>query len=219
MPKRGRIDLDTDSENDDFVLGNEMESDMDNEFESDSEADIAQENDIQPEMDNEFGSDFDSVDILQFVQSFSFLLRAWAVEYNVSHMALTFLLKLLRKEGHIELPKASRTLLRTPKNVKVTNIGKGRYWYRSLKDKLSDVCEMIKCPSVLKLSIHIDGLPPYRSSKLEFWPIQCSIKGVNIKPFFVGLHLGRSKPTSVEMFLRSLLDNLHDLLENGLGIG
>lgn len=37
-----------------------------------------------------------------------------------------------------------------------------------------------------------------------------------MKPFFVGLHLGSSKPISLELFLRPLVDDLKDLLKNGL---
>lgn len=143
------------------------------------EIDTDDENEMEWENESE-----DEFDITQFIQSFCFLLRVWAVKYNISHMALTSLLKLLREEGHVELPKDSRTLLQTPKKVNVSNIGQGKYWYRSLKDKLVDICKTKKCSSNLELSIHIDGMPPYRSSKLEFWPIQFSIKGVHMKNVF-----------------------------------
>lgn len=156
--------------------------------------------------------------IEMYVQTFDFKLRKWAVENNITLMAVTSLLKLLHEEGHMHLPKDARTLLQTPKSVKLTKIGKGEYWYRSLPVKLAEICIKKECPEVLKISIHIDGMPPYRSSKLEFWPIQCSIKGVDMRPFLVGLHLGRSKPSCVKSFLKPLLDNLNYLFANGITI-
>lgn len=153
-----------------------------------------------------------------YVETFEFKLRKWAVENNIALMAVTPLLKLLLEEGHTSLPKDARTLLLTPKSVKVTKIGKGQYWYRSLPIKLAEICKRKECPKILKISIHIDGMPPYRSSKLEFWPIQYSIKGVDMRPFFVGLHLGRSKPSCLKSFLKRLLDDLNYLFANGITI-
>lgn len=183
--------------------------------------------DSENDLDSISGSDFESdsasesdadIDIETYTKSFSFKLRKWAVTYNISLMALTFLLKILIEEGFTYLPKDARTLLGTPRSVNVTKIGEGFYWYRSLKEKLVKICKKRKCPSLLELGIHMDGFPPFNGSKLEFWPIQCWIKGLKMKPFFVGLHLGASKPTSLESFLRPLLNDLHDLIENGLEI-
>lgn len=81
------------------------------------------------------------INVISYVLTFVFKLRKWAVQNNISLMALTTLLKILREEGHTELPKDSRTLLRTPKKVKTTKMGKGEYWYRSLRKKLTQICK------------------------------------------------------------------------------
>lgn len=152
-------------------------------------------------------------DIEAYVSTLDFKLRKWAVQFNITLMALTFLLKILKAYGHISLPQDARTLLKTPRTVKTTTIGSGRMWYRDLKQKLSEICKLKKWTDALELELHIDGLPLYRSPIYEFWPIQCSIKGLIMKPFLVGLHYSVGKPESLELFLRLLLNDLRDLLQ------
>lgn len=209
MDKRRRVEQGNDLDLDDNS-GYQKYFEMDSDSEMDTEAESESYSDSE--------SDTENIDIEALVQSFRFKLRKWAVTYNISMMALTFLLKLLRDQGHQSLPKDARTLLQTPRTVKVTEVGSGKYWYRSLIDKLTEICKTIKCPNLLELGIHCDGFPPFRSSKLEFWPIQVWIKGIKIRPFFVGLHFGPSKPSSLELFLRPLLTELQELLQNGLTI-
>lgn len=205
MAKRRRIEL----ENDDIV--SEYDSDHLH-FDIGSDPECGSDSEIDSEYESE-----SEIDIETLVESFRFKLRKWAVTYNISLMALTFLLKMLIEEGFTYLPKDGRTLLHTPRSVKVTKIGNGTYWYRSLKQKLIQICKMRKCPTLLELGIHCDGWSPFKSSKFEFWPIQCWIKGLKMRPFFVGLHC-QSKPTSLELFLRPLLNDLKDLYENGLQV-
>lgn len=171
------------------------------------------------ESGTEFGCGFTShSNILHYIKTLNFKLRMWAVDNNITHVALSQLLELLQGEGHISLPKDARTLLETPKNIDIIDMGSGYYWYGGLKKKLTEICMKKKCSNVLELVFHIDGLPIYKSSKSEFWPTQCSIKGVDMEAFYVSLYQGSSKPPSAEEFLRALLDEIHDLLENGLDV-
>lgn len=189
--------------------------DSDRQIEYECKSDNESENDIDPESDSD--SDFE-VDIGNYIQSFNFKLRSWGVKFNINLIALTFLLKLLREQGFTNLPKDARTLLQTPRKVDVTDIGPNQFLYRSLIEKLKELCKIKKFPKLLELGIHIDGFPPFVSSKLEFWPIQCWIKGIDMKPFIIGLHFGSSKPTSIELFLRPLVNELHEPLETGLNV-
>lgn len=147
-----------------------------------------------------------------------FKLRKWAIKNNVTLFALSELLKILKGSGHSSLPKDARTLLRTPQKIDVIKMGSGEYWYGGLRKKLIEICRKNNCSNVIELTIHIDGTPVYKSSKSEFWPVQCSIKGVNMKAFFVAIYKGASKPPSAEAFLRPLLNEIHDLLGNGLPV-
>lgn len=117
------------------------------------------------------------------------------------------------------MPKDARTLLKTPKTVHVTEMGSGQFWYGGLKKKLMELCKKMKNGSdTLELTIHIDGTPIYKSSKAEFWPIQCSVKGIQMKAFFVALYKGDSKPPSAEIFMRQFLDEIHELSGCGLDV-
>lgn len=97
-------------------------------------------------------------------------------------------------------------------------MGSGQYWYGGLEKKLIEICKRKNCPSVLELTIHIDGTPIYKSSKSEFWPVQCDIKGINMRAFFVAIYKGASKPPSAEIFMRPLLNELHFLIETGFSV-
>lgn len=97
-------------------------------------------------------------------------------------------------------------------------MGSGQYWYGGLRNKLIEICKKNNCSGEIKLTIHIDGTPIYNSSKSEFWPVQCNISGVDMKAFFVAIYKGASKPLSAEIFLRPLLNEMHDLIANGLSV-
>lgn len=157
-------------------------------------------------------------DVLAYIKTLNFKLRKWAIENNIRLFALSQLLKILKANGHPSLPIDARTLLKTPKKVDVFKMGSGECWYGGLKDKLINLCKKRNCSNVLELTIHIDGTPVYKSSKSEFWPIQCDVKGIEMKSFFVQLYNGSAKPDSAELFIRPLLNELHDLLSNGLPV-
>lgn len=55
-------------------------------------------------------------------------LRQWALKYNISKRAVSDLLKILISLGMIWLPKDSRTLLSTPRYIKMNNLTNGKLW-------------------------------------------------------------------------------------------
>lgn len=97
-------------------------------------------------------------------------------------------------------------------------MGSGECWYGGLKNKLIHLCKKRNCSDILELTFHIDGTPIYKSSKSEFWPVQCSVKGIEMKAFFVQLYEGSSKPYSAEVFIRPLLNEIHELSASGLPV-
>lgn len=56
-------------------------------------------------------------------------LRNWALKYNISKRAVSDLLKILIALGMSWLPKDSRTLLSTPRQIHMTNLTNGKLWY------------------------------------------------------------------------------------------
>ena len=69
------------------------------------------------------------------------------------------------------------------------------------------------------LKININGLPLFKSSKTQFWPIFCDIAYLDTAPFIVGLFCGESKPTDIFAYLDKFVSEMKFLSENGLAIG
>ncbi|KAG0438813.1 hypothetical protein HPB47_016858 [Ixodes persulcatus] len=69
----------------------------------------------------------------------------------------------------------------------------------------------------LILNFNVDGLPLGKSSRNQFWPILCEVRNVqNVAPFLVGLFYGQSKPPDVNEFLHDFVQELSELLQEGV---
>uniref|UniRef100_A0A182PX78 Transposase domain-containing protein n=1 Tax=Anopheles epiroticus TaxID=199890 RepID=A0A182PX78_9DIPT len=148
------------------------------------------------------------------------LIRNWALKTYQSHQALNGLLEILRKLGH-QLPKDARTLLRTKQCGKeIVSISGGEFWFpgirATLKNNFRDIQPRV---SSFSLNISVDGLPLHKSTRKQFWSILISIQERPETPvLMIGNFLGESKPSSVEQYLRPLVDELNDLIQNGIQI-
>lgn len=97
------------------------------------------------------------------------------MSFNVSMRALDKLLELLRSTGFMSLPKSYRTLLQTPRNVMISALETGQYWYRGLTECLQAVfCKLNRNLNIAP-KFNVDGLPIFNSSKYQFWPILASV--------------------------------------------
>lgn len=71
----------------------------------------------------------------------------------------------------------------------------------------------------LTLNINIDGLPLFRSSNVQVWPILGIIINLFKKePFVIGIFSGSSKPSSVDEFLSNFVEEMKSLTNSGLCI-
>lgn len=69
----------------------------------------------------------------------------------------------------------------------------------------------------LILQINMDGVPLYKSKVLQLWPILVRVLNCkDAKPFAVSLFVGSSKPPSIESFTRPFLNEMKQLMENGI---
>ena len=66
------------------------------------------------------------------------------------------------------------------------------------------------------LQFNIDGLPIFKSSLIQLWPILAMVKApaLNSKPFVCGVCMGRQKPPV--KFLDEFVQEMVDLMANGL---
>ncbi|XP_031328433.1 uncharacterized protein LOC116159566 isoform X1 [Photinus pyralis] len=146
-------------------------------------------------------------------------LRLWATQHHITHSAINDLLKILAPH-HSELPLCSKTLLATPLRTTTTrNFVNGEYCHLGLVEGLKKQIVKHNChnliPTSLALNFNIDGIPLFKSNRMQLWPILCSIFKFENDPFAVGIFAGSSKPTPIEEYLENFVSELKDLLERG----
>lgn len=145
----------------------------------------------------------------------------WAIHFGISLVALTALLCILRI-CHPDLPKDARTLLKTKTKYTILERAGGQYHYfgilSSLRNTLSKYVHTLADGFSLKLQINIDGLPLFKSSSLQLWPILGLLLSVPMKePVVIGLFCGPKKPSSAKEFLGDFVAELQQL-EKGFEI-
>ena len=132
----------------------------------------------------------------------------WKVKNpSVSHSALSDILCILQPYFPT-LPKDSRTLLKTPSTVttvhNIQGISGGLYYHFGIKNGIKECLEksidFLATPiGNIALQCSCDGLPLFKSSNDQFWPILGMItKPFRSTPFIIGLFYGKQKPTNLD---------------------
>lgn len=144
-------------------------------------------------------------------------LAKWAVKNKLTRSALNEILQIFRQYG-FRVPADARTLLRTPRIINVENKCGGQYTYLGLKSGILKILaqDTFFCENndLLKLEFNIDGLPLFKSSIMEMWPVLCAFG--SHAPFVVVLYCGKKKPSSVHDYLEEFLQELSLLQESGV---
>ena len=144
-------------------------------------------------------------------------LREWSTRHQITNRSLNELLQILRDHGHV-LPKDARTLLDTPQVIDSHSKCNGQYIYYGLEGGISRVLSQNDAfrqqHSTVSLDVNIDGLPIFKSSKVQFWPILVTFS--NFSPFIVALYCGESKPEPLDAYLHDFLEEFKNLQQNGL---
>lgn len=72
-------------------------------------------------------------------------------------------------------------------------------------------------PDAINLQVNIDGLPLFKSSNQQFWPILGLVEEDKTKqPFVIALYLGSQKPDNVNQFLEIFVDEYGKLKAEGV---
>lgn len=147
-----------------------------------------------------------------------FDLATWAVSYNCSRECINELLCLLRNSGLSELPKDSRTLLRTPRTVQTTTKCGGTFWYVGIENGINKAFSFLSLDTdAIKLVVNIDGLPLSKSSSSQLWPILGSINNSN-HVFPIAIFHAYAKPNSLADYLSEFIVEAKTLLQDGVRI-
>lgn len=104
-------------------------------------------------------------------------LCSWSQRHNITQTALSDLLKILVSVGLNWLPTDARTLVRTPRNIQIDNVANGKMWYQGIETNLRRIFHNLSENLEIQLNFNIDGLPLFKSSRYEFWPILANIHG------------------------------------------
>lgn len=146
-------------------------------------------------------------------------IRIWSLVTQVPNSSVDFLLKILRKHGHHELPSCARTLKQTPRSISIRSMDPGNFWYFGVVSILEILKkENVLFPQTLTLNINIDGVPLFESSKSVFWPILGMFTEFpRLKPFVIGLYFDENggKPKDINDYLQEFVDEMTDLLIEG----
>lgn len=129
-------------------------------------------------------SDSDSEDVGISEPSLTEMLSNWAIHYGITLVAITALLAIL-KVYHPDLPKDARSLMKTKRTLVVKEKANGQYFYFGIVEAFRHVLEglvsVVQERASLKLQINIDGLPLFKSSNMQLWPILGMMVGCKMK--------------------------------------
>ncbi|KAG5862746.1 hypothetical protein JTB14_025938 [Gonioctena quinquepunctata] len=147
-------------------------------------------------------------------------LCGWALQNNVTHTALTQLLKWLKRNPDLtDLPSDARTLLHTPSRNCLEQMGSGTFYYFGLRSGITKIFKKYRDNNLsYSLDFNVDGLPIHKSTKESFWPILCKVAEYSDEhPFPVAIYSGPVKPP-LESFFLKFVTELKMYLSDGLSI-
>lgn len=157
------------------------------------------------------------------VEKSGLFLKKWAVETNVNLTAIDKLLKGLKSHTCFSsLPSSGRTLLKTPTTLIKTVVEPGEYIHIGIQKQLfklvSSLSKPVRC---LKLLANIDGLPLFKSSPGDLYPILISVVNIpelkgTVVP--VGIYFGKEKPYEAEKLLMPFVQEMKQVVEDGISV-
>ncbi|CAI6370651.1 unnamed protein product [Macrosiphum euphorbiae] len=166
---------------------------------------------------NESCTDYDEL------SNFKLLIRKWAVEFNIPLIALNSLLCILKSHKCFNsLPKDSRTLMHTIPAIdhsRLHIVEPGTYYHFGITNGILQNIQ--KSPSdsgLIDIIVGVDGLPLFKSSPKQFWPILAYLRPDSDKVFPIGIYCGQEKPGNSNIFLNKFIEEAKALVENGLNI-
>jgi len=140
-------------------------------------------------------------------------LRKWAVECNIANSSLSRLLKMLKVVDN-SLPKDARTLLKI-KPVVLEHFSHGLYYNFGVETVLRRILKYAPELDFIDVIAATDGLPIFKSSATQTWPLFIKVQGVPLPPLMTSVWCGKGKPVVGEFF-RDFVREMKGLMANGL---
>lgn len=149
-------------------------------------------------------------------------LKLWAVKNRITHLALKELLQIISLVPELKnIPKDPRIFLNTPRTTITRHVSPGSYFHLGIMNGLNSMfkhIDLINIPNIIEVSINIDGLPLFKSSSSQFYPILCIVNNVKIQPniFPIGIYHGSEKPNDFNDMLSDFVNESLKLTTDGL---
>ena len=144
-------------------------------------------------------------------------IASWAIKHNCTRDCTNDLLKIPREKGH-NLSKDCRSLLNIARIVEYKEKCGGSYLYLGIRNGILKILDCISLKvNEISLDVNVDGLPLFKSSKLQFWPILGSFIGSDV--FVIGLLGGSSKPNCVNEFMEDFISEVNKLKHTPITFG
>ena len=148
-------------------------------------------------------------------------LAAYAIKWKIGRDACNELFAVLRSHGVHGLPVDCRCAKKTMRKVgDVCSMEGGSYYHFGVRDEVArNVSLLALNGEEIQLQFNIDGLPLYRSSPVDLWPILCRVILADhtcSKVFPVAIFCGKSKPKSVDEFMNQFVQEVLALTVDGL---
>lgn len=167
-------------------------------YADDSDSSTANENDKNCHDDNLITHTF-----VTNPTDFTNNLRRIAIDNNLTHAALNMILELINP-AYPFLLRTARNLLRTPRKLEMISFDNGEMYYYGIQK-----CLLRKLQNsglndeilTINLIINIDGLPVFKSSRTNLWPILGRTDDiVDTRPFMIACFCGEGKPINIEKY-------------------
>ncbi|XP_051169467.1 uncharacterized protein LOC127286882 [Leptopilina boulardi] len=154
-------------------------------------------------------------------------LREWAIKNKIQQNHLDELLTICRRRWLPDLPKSSKTFLRTTAatynifSMDCASGTDGEFVYFGVgKDLRECIDPNVHTGNTIQLKFNVDGLPISKSDNTQLWPILCQVDHdeISYEPFVVALFCGMSKPVSNLVYFDEFCTEINQILEDGLEI-
>uniref|UniRef100_A0A182MMX1 Uncharacterized protein n=1 Tax=Anopheles culicifacies TaxID=139723 RepID=A0A182MMX1_9DIPT len=149
-------------------------------------------------------------------------LRLWGLSHKITHDALDDLLGLIRETTDIQMPANCRTFLKTPKGVgkEISTVAGGQLWYQGIQNSIQHCSPYITIAlDAISINLFVGGIPMNncQPGPTQLWPILMQLYNFPEAPILVvGVYCGSSKPDNVEGFLRPLVTEMNQLMDDGI---
>lgn len=146
-------------------------------------------------------------------------IKQWAIKNNVTRTATNQLLSILKNHTCFsDFPGDSRTLLKSASEFVVSDTAGGQFVYLGISDSVKQYISKTTVPDSISLQFNIDGIPLYKSSSLQFWPILGAVCNTNYV-FAVAVYCAKHKPDNLDEYFEQFILEVNKLQVEGLQVG